>query len=463
LSKNQKPKTKNQKPKHVRQNGDSMSKTPILLIIALFFTGPLLASDNIERLEALEGRERQIVQHIDQHLPQSINLLKQAVDINSGTMNFAGVKQVGMLFKAEFDGLGMDTQWIEGQAFGRAGHLQATHLSARPDAPKILLIGHLDTVFSKDDPFQTHSLLEGQEIAGPGITDMKGGDVIIIAALRALKELGLLERLSIKVVMTGDEEASGRPLALSKKALIDAAQWADIALGFEDGDGNIYTAVTSRRGSVNWALSVTGRPAHSSQIFSDEVGDGAIFEAARILNEFRVQLKDEALLSFNPGRIAGGTRVTEDEGSSSMNAFGKTNVVAKDLMVRGGIRAASPEQLTRAKQRMQHIVAQNLRHTSAVLTFAKGYPPMAQTGANVELLALYNQVSLDLGYNPVTAVNPRNAGAADISFAASHVDRALDGLGLMGRGGHTKEEVADMSSFAKNAHKTAILLYRLSK
>jgi glutamate carboxypeptidase len=171
--------------------------------------------------------------------------------------------------------------------------------------------------------------------------------------------------------MTGDEEASGRPLALSKKAFVDAALWADIALGFEDGDSNINTAVTSRRGSVNWNLSVTGRPAHSSQIFSDKVGDGAIFEAVCMLNEFRVQLKDEVLLSFNPGRIVVGTRVTEDVNGSSMNAFGKTNEEAKALLVKGGIRAASPEQLVRAKQRMQHIAAQNLNHTSALLTFAK--------------------------------------------------------------------------------------------
>jgi glutamate carboxypeptidase len=436
-----------------------MLKTRLLLIIALVICSAAQAHNTDKAREDIEG---QIVRHIDLHLPQSLSLLKEAVDINSGTMNFAGVKQVGLLFKTEFDALGMQSQWLDGEAFNRSGHLQATHLSKDPKAPKILLIGHLDTVFAKDDSFQVHAVLADNEIAGPGLTDMKGGDVIIISALKALKELGLLDKLSIKVVMTGDEEASGRPLVLSKKSLVDAAQWADIALGFEDGDGNINTAVTSRRGSVNWTLSVTGRPAHSSQIFTDKVGDGAIFEGARILNEFRVQLKDEALLSFNPGRIAGGTRVREELNGSSINAFGKTNVVAKTLLVKGGIRAASPEQLQRAKKRMQHIAGQNLTHTSAVLTFAEGYPPMAQTPANLELLALYNQVSLDLGYNPVTAVNPRNAGAADISFAASHVDMALDGLGLMGRGGHTKDEVADMSSFAKNAHKAAILLYRLS-
>ncbi|MGK0269267.1 MAG: glutamate carboxypeptidase, partial [Paraglaciecola sp.] len=386
------------------------------------------------------------------------------VNINSGTMNFAGVEQVGMLLKQKYDALGFTTQWLDGSEFGRAGHLIATYEStSHPDAAKILLIGHLDTVFAKDDDFQTVTALANDRIAGPGITDMKGGNVIMLAALQALQKQGVLQQLNIKVVMTGDEESSGKPLSLSKKSIIDAAIWADIALGFEDGDSNIATAVTSRRGSVSWALTVKGKPAHSSQIFTDENGDGAIFETARILNEFRVQLQHEKLLTFNPGLIAGGTRVIQQGDKSNYSAFGKNNVISKDTLVRGGIRAVSPEQLERAKVIMQNIVSQNLRHTSAVLAFQPGYPPMAQTLANLNLLALYSQVSEDLSYGKITAVNPRNAGAADISFAASHVDMSLDGLGLMGSGGHTKNEVADMSSFAKNMHKAALLIYRLSQ
>ncbi|WP_293759351.1 M20/M25/M40 family metallo-hydrolase [uncultured Paraglaciecola sp.] len=427
----------------------------LLLVLFSFFSTFVIADQDVER---------QIAQHLDAQLDESTVLLKQLVNINSGTMNFAGVKQVGMLLKHQYDALGFTTQWLDGAEFDRAGHLVATHESiSHPNAAKILLIGHLDTVFAKDDDFQTITELANNRIAGPGITDMKGGDVIMLAALQALQKQGLLQQLNIKVVMTGDEESSGRPLSLSKQAIIDAAIWADIALGFEDGDSNIATAVTSRRGSVNWTLTVKGKPAHSSQIFTDENGDGAIFEAARILNEFRVQLRHEKLLTFNPGLIAGGTRVTQQGDKSNYGVFGKTNVIAKDTLVKGGIRAVSPEQLEQAKAMMQTIVSQNLRHTSAILEFQPGYPPMAQTPANLNLLALYSRVSEDLGYGIITAVDPRNAGAADISFAASHVDMSLDGLGLMGSGGHTKDEVADMSSLAKNMKKAAILIYRLSQ
>ena len=111
---------------------------------------------------------------------------------------------------------------------------------------------------------------------------------------------------------------------------------------------------------------------------------------------------------------------------------------------------------------MQEIVADNLPHTEATLIFDEGYPPMAPTAGNKTLLKMYSDTSESLGYNAVVAVNPRNAGAADISFTAGRVKMGLDGLGLMGRGGHTKDEVADISSLVKNTQKAAVLIYRIS-
>ncbi|AUC87810.1 peptidase M20 [Alteromonas sp. MB-3u-76] len=404
--------------------------------------------------------EKKITQHIDKSLADSASLLEKTVNINSGTMNFDGVKKVGALYQAEFDAMGFETQWVDGEEFNRAGHLVASFGST---GPKILMIGHLDTVFAKDDAFQNYKRIDDNHVAGPGITDMKGGDVIIIAALKALKELDLLDKVSVKVVMTGDEESSGSPLSLSKKALIDAAIWADIALGFEDADGDIKTAVVARRGSIGWQLDVTGKPAHSSQIFTDTIGYGAIFEVARILNTFREELAGVGNITFNPGLIAGGTEVTVQPENSIVQGFGKTNVVAKEVTVKGGIRTLTPEELTKAKNLMQDIATRSLPHTSATLTLEEGYPPMAPTEQNYALLKMYSDVSESLGYGPVEPVNPRNAGAADISFAADYVDMAIDGLGLMGEGGHTKDEIADMTSFAQNIHKAAVLIYRLGE
>lgn len=414
---------------------------------------------------SLNTTETEIVKQVKQDLPQALTELEQVVNINSGTMNFAGVKQVGQVFSQQFTELGFQSQWFDGKAFNRAGHLVASYGQR---GPKILMIGHLDTVFAKEDDFQRFHQISDSEIAGPGITDMKGGDVIIVSALRALKKLGLLDNVRIRVVMTGDEESSGRPLSLSKKVLVDAAKWADIALGFEDGDSNIKTAVTTRRGASGWTLDISGQAAHSSQIFTPQVGDGAIYEAARILEAFRQQLSAEnnsamANLTFNPGLIIGGTRVEEQAEKSQALAFGKSNVVAQTVKVKGDIRAVSQQQLSQAQKIMQAIVAENLHRTTATLHFAEGYPPMTDTQGNRKLLTMYSNISEQLGYGPVVAVNPRKAGAADISFVADHVTLALDGLGLMGRGGHTKDEVADITSLGKNIEKAALLIYRLGQ
>ena len=426
----------------------------LTLFTMIFFTFQPTYADEHKDIEAA------IVAAVNADLPQALESLEKAININSGTMNFAGVKAVGAHFKAELETLGFAAELTDGSAYNRAGHLVASYGSR---GPKILMIGHLDTVFAKDDDFQHYTPIDDSHIAGPGITDMKGGDVIMIAALRALKKQGLLDGLSIKIIMTGDEERSGRPLSLSKKELIEAGRWADIALGFEDGDGSIKTAVTSRRGSINWTLDVSGRPAHSSQIFKEGYGYGAIYEASRILNAFREQLSTVENLTFNPGMIVGGTRINFDKTKAEGDAFGKSNVIAKSLKVTGDIRALSPEQLAHAKKVMLEIVSDNLDLTSATLVFEEGYPPMAPTKGNAKLLAMYSDISKGLGYGDVLAVNPRNAGAADISFVADHVGMAMDGLGLMGKGGHTKDEVADMTSLAKNIQKAAILMYRLSK
>ena len=430
-----------------------MTRTLLMLLIVLPVTAQAQTSVPV-------SAEEVIVQHVDEELERAVELLEASVNINSGTMNFDGVRQVGDLFRREFDELGFRTEWIDGAAFNRAGHLVAVREAG---GPKLLLIGHLDTVFPADSPFQEFEIVDQHFARGPGTTDMKGGNVVMIQALRALRAAGLLDDVSITAVLTGEEEKSGKPLGLAKKALIDAAIWADYAIGFEDGDGNPETAVISRRGSSDWDLAVTGRPAHSSQIFKPDYGDGAVYEAARILNRFRRELSRMENLTFNPGFIVGGTDVSYDVDASGGSAFGKTNVIARSVHVRGDIRAISPEQLERAKQRMREIVADNLPLTSAEITFGEGYPPMAPQEGNRALLEMFDGISRELGLGEVRAVDPRNAGAADISFTAEHVEMAMDGVGLMGSGGHTVDEVADLRTLPQQTKRVAVLLYRLSR
>jgi glutamate carboxypeptidase len=426
------------------------------LAILASLTGQSLASTG----ETTNPVEAAIVAHVHGDHDRAIALLKETVEINSGTMNLDGVRRVGSIFERELRDLGFSTRWIEGAPFNRAGHLLAEHGTR---GPRLLLIGHLDTVFAEDSPLQEMQLTGEHAGSGPGSTDMKGGDVIIIHALRALRDSGQLDALSIRVVMTGDEENRGEPMALANQVLLESGDWADIALGFEDGDGNPKTAAISRRGASGWQLDVSAKPAHSSQIFQPDVGAGAIFETARILDGFRQALSEVPNLTFNPGVIVGGTDVTLDDDSSRGTAFGKANVIAQTVRVNGDLRALSPEQLTSARQTMADIASAHLPHTDAVLSFSDGYPPMAPTEGNTRLLAIYSAASQDMGFGPVTAIDPRKAGAADISFVASKVDMALDGLGLMGSGGHTVDEKADLGTLDSQTIRAAVTIYRLSR
>jgi glutamate carboxypeptidase len=411
------------------------------------------------RSDGLDKTERIIVTAVDARNAEGLALLERLVNINSGTMNFAGVRQVGDILRKELDALGFQTRWVDGAPFGRAGHLIAERTGT---GPRLLLIGHLDTVFEPTSPFQKFEKLSDTSARGPGVIDMKGGDVIMLQAFKALKAAGALGKMSITAVFSGDEESSGRPLELARADLVAAAKKSRYAIGFEDGSGDPRTAVISRRGATNWTLRSTGLPAHSSQIFRSDIGAGAIFESARVLEQFRARLNSEQYLTFNPGYAIGGTDVRTDSTQPGGSAYGKSNVVSKEMRIFGDIRALSPEQLAKAKQTMQSITASPLPHTTSEITFDDGYPPLAPTEGNRRLLALYDRTSRDLGYSSVVAVDPMRAGAADVSFAAPYIPMALDAIGLAGWDDHTEKETADLRMFGPLTKRAAVFLYRLS-
>jgi len=406
---------------------------------------------------------RAITAYVDGHNAEALALLERIVNINSGTRNLDGVREVGRILRAELDKLGFTTSWVDGASWERAGHLAAQRAGSVPGAARVVLIGHLDTVFERDSPFQKFERVGRTEARGPGIIDMKGGDVVLLQALKALAAAGALDGLNVAVVMTGDEEAPGRPLVASRAALLNAARGAAAAIGFEDGPGDPRFAVTSRRGTASWTLRVTGTTAHSSQVFRSDIGPGAIFEVSRILNGFREKLAGEEHLTFNPGLIVGGTDARQMPAEARGSATGKDNVVAANAVVTGDLRALSKEQFDRAKKSMQEVASASLPHTRSTLAFDDGYPPMPPSDGNARLLDLYSRVSQALTFGPVAAVSPDRAGAADVSFVAGHAAMALDGAGLMGRDGHTPQETADLTTLPTQTKRAAVLLLRLAR
>jgi glutamate carboxypeptidase len=410
----------------------------------------------------LTGAEQRMSRTVDAEAARSLALLERMVNQNSGTLNLAGVRAVGDMVRPEFEQLGFDVRWVDMAQTGRAGHLVATHRGSGR-GKRILLIGHLDTVFEPDSSFQRFER-HGDRATGPGIGDDKGGVVVILAALRAMHAAGTLSGADIVVVLTGDEERPGSPIAVARRDLIEAGRWADVALEFENlavEDGRDYGTV-ARRSSSSWTLRTTGRTGHSSGIFGEGLGYGAIYEMTRILDAFRRELP-EPNLTYNVGVIGGGTPAAIDAQGLAVTASGKTNIVAETAIARGDLRSLTPEQDARIRARMQAIVAQHLPQTNAELVFSEdGYPPLPPTAGNRALLTRMNAVNRDLGLAEMPEYDPARRGAADSSFVAADAD-VLAGLGAAGGEAHAVGEYILLDSIQRSARRAAILMTRLSR
>jgi glutamate carboxypeptidase len=403
--------------------------------------------------------ERTIVSTVVAEHDRHIDLLERLVNQNSGTLNAEGVRAVAEMVRAELEPLGFEVRWLDMSETGRAGHLVATHDGG---GKNVLLIGHLDTVFETDSPFQTF-VREGARATGPGVGDDKGGVVVIIAALRAMQAAGTLEGSNITVFLTGDEERPGAPLEVARRELIEAGRVADYALEFENlaTENGAEFGTIARRSSSSWTLTTGGQTGHSSGVFNDTLGYGAIYEMARILDAFRRELP-EPNLTYNAGVMAGGTPAEIDADGFRVQASGKTNIVAETAVARGDLRTLTPEQDARVRARMAEIVTQNLPRTTAELVFAEdSYPPMAPTPGNSALLERLNQVNRDLGLPEMAPFDPARRGAADSGFVAADVD-TLGGLGVAGGGAHAEGEWADLDSLVRQAQRAAVLIGRLS-
>ena len=407
------------------------------LLLPLLLVLPTAASAELSR------PERRMIDTVATERERSVQLLERLVNQNSGSLNLEGVEAVGRMIREELEPLGFDVRWIDMSETGRAGHIVATHRPSSSGArgKRLLLIGHLDTVFEPDSPFQAFTL-EGDRAVGPGVGDDD----------------------DITVVLTGDEERPGSPLELARRDLIEAGRNADLALEFENlaRDGGTDFGTIARRSSTSWTLRTNGRSGHSSGVFGENLGYGAIYEMARILDAFRRELP-EPNLTYNVGVIGGGTPASIDDQGLRVSASGKTNIVAETAIARGDIRTLSVEQEQRIRARMQEIVAQHLPHTGAELIVSEdGYPPMAPTEGNRALLASLNAVNRDLGLAEMPEFDPARRGAADSSFVAADTD-VLAGLGASGGGAHAPGEWIELDSLVRQSQRMAVWMSRLAR
>ena len=425
----------------------------------------------------LSKEEQKVMDYIDANMPRAIALLKESVDINSGTLNIEGVKKVGAIFAREFEKANFKTKWVPmPDSLRRAGHLVASigfnnaaatekttaaSKTKTNKGKKLFLIGHLDTVFEPDMPANPFTMLNDSTATGQGVTDMKGGDVVMIIALQALQAQGLLKDANIIAYLTGDEEHAGYPREVSRGDFIETAKQTEIALAFEGANG-LNSVATARRGASGWLLNVKAKTGHSSGGFTPYAGYGAIYEAARIVNEFRVQLSTEKYLTFNPGVFIGGSEMNYDETKATGTAIGKTNIISPAVTVTGDLRFLTEEQKINARKKMQAIVDNSLAGTKATIDFQDGIPSMAPTEGNNKVLEVISGVTQAMGVGPTTAGDPGSRGAGDISYIAAYVD-CIDGLGSSGRGAHAPGETINLKELPYLIKRAALTIYRLSR
>ena len=432
-------------------------RLPLRFALALsLLAAPLPAAAELTR------PERTMIATVDAEQERTLQMLEKWVNQNSGSLNLDGVKKVGDMLRAELEPLGFTVEWIDMKAAGRAGHIVARH-PGKAGTKRLLLIGHLDTVFEPDSPFQKWTR-KGNDGEGPGAGDDKGGMAVMIAALRAMKAAGTLKDANIEIVLTGDEEDTGNPIEVARRDLIAAGKRADAALDFEGlvTDGGKDMGSIARRSSGSWTVTAKARSGHSSGIFSAGSGFGANYELIRILDAFRREVREDKL-TYNVGLIGGGATAQLDKDRIRLQATGKTNIIAETAVARGDLRAIDSKQIDRTRAKMQGIVAKSLPGTAATITFDEdGYPPMAEMAGSARLLAKLNVINADLGLPAMEALDPVKRGAADISFVAKDVEGGINGLGPASEGDHAPGETVDIASIWRQAKRAAILMSRLS-
>jgi glutamate carboxypeptidase len=425
---------------------------PLLFALAITAAAPAAAD--------LSRPERAMIATVDAEQQRTLAMLEKWVNQNSGSLNIEGVTKVGEMLREELEPLGFTVEWIDMKATGRAGHILARH-AGKAGGKRLLLIGHLDTVFEPDSPFQRW-VRKGNDGEGPGAGDDKGGMAVMIAALRAMKTAGTLKNANIEIVLTGDEEDSGAPIEIARRDLIAAGKRADAALDFEglaQEDGKDMGSI-ARRSAGSWTLTVSAKSGHSSSVCMGSMGCGANYALIDIVDRFRRELPEDKL-TFNVGLMGGGATVKLDDGRIRLDATGKTNIIAATAVARGDLRALSQEQVDRVQAKMKAIVARPLPRATATIEFdTDGYPPMAPTAGNKALLDRLNGVNRDLGLEPMGTLDPVKRGAGDISFVAADVG-GLIGLGPASRGDHAPGETVDISSIWRQAKRAAILMSRL--
>lgn len=368
-----------------------------------------------------------------------VEQLERLVNVDCGSYSPEGVNRVADFCTDALRGLGADVERVPHRPAPGAqqlGDLVMGRLAG--DGPRLLLIGHMDTVFDPGTAAERPFRVEGQRAYGPGVTDMKAGLLAGLHALEALHAAG--ERPSVTFVANPDEEI-GSPFSTSHIRDLVPAHDAALVLECARASGEI---VSARKGTVDVRITITGRAAHAG--VEPEKGRSAILEAAHKVVTLHALNGRWPSVTVNAGVIRGGTR---------------PNVVAERCELKVDVRAARAAEFEEAKAEVERIArTSTIDGTQAEVTRSPGHPPMERTERTARLAQLAIAIAADLGFPLRDAAT---GGASDANITAAAGLPTLDGLGPVGGDDHSVDEWLDLTSIVPRTTLLAALIGRIGE
>jgi glutamate carboxypeptidase len=395
----------------------------------------------------LTGEESALIARIDA-APMLAQVERWAA-INSGTTNLAGLGDVASLLADAFSALPGDVKLVDPggesrvtadgtvEPVARGQHL---HLAVRPRANRrILLTGHMDTVFPKDHPFQSLTQREPGVINGPGVADMKGGIAVMLAALAAFETSASAAGLGYDVLINSDEETGS---TTSAALIAELARGKIAALTYEPAALPDGTLAGARPGSANYSFAITGKSAHAGR--NPEDGRNAIVAAADLALRLAAMRRDG--LSVNPAKIDGG---------------GPNNVVPDQAVLRANLRPATLALAQLAQAEIDAIVAEvSARHDVTIHTHGgMGRPPKELDDNALRLFGLVRNCGADLGQ---AIAWKASGGVCDGNNIAACGVPVVDTMGVRGGAIHSADEYLIVDSLAERAALSALTLHRMA-
>jgi glutamate carboxypeptidase len=376
---------------------------------------------------------RTIAENVEAQLPRYLVELEQLVNIDCGSYTPEGVNRVADFCADAFGALGASVERLPAE---RLGDLVIGRLAG--EGPRLLLIGHMDTVFDPGTAAERPFRRDGDRALGPGVTDMKGGLLAGFHALAALKAAGVAP--AVTYVCNPDEEI-GSPFSGPHIRRLAAEHDAALVLECARANGDI---VSARKGIADYHVEITGRAAHAG--VEPEKGRSAVVEAAHKVLALTALNGRWPSVTVNVGVIEGGTR---------------PNVVAARCGLKVDLRAASVVEFDAAATELERIVTTaSVDGTHATLDRVAGHQPMERSPAIARLVGLAQQVAGELGFSVNDAAT---GGASDANTCAAVGLPVLDGLGPIGGDDHSPDEWLDVTSIGPRTALLAGVITRIGE